>query len=55
MSTQDGDAYWVALSKPGAPGVDGAPGKDGDPVVISQDTPPPVTLKITSGLILTQG
>ena len=32
-----GDAYWVALSKPGADG------KDGDPVVISQDTPPPVT------------
>ena len=35
-----GDAYWVALSKPGKPGADG---KDGDPVVISQDTPPPVT------------
>ena len=32
-----GDAYWVALSKPGA---DGAPGKDGDPVVISQDSAP---------------
>ena len=35
-----GDAYWVSLSKPGEPGADG---KDGDPVVISQDTPPPVT------------
>ena len=33
-----GDAYWVALSKPGA---DGTPGKDGDPVVISQDSAPP--------------
>ena len=32
-----GDAYWVALSKPGA---DGTPGKDGDPVVISQDSAP---------------
>lgn len=39
----DGDAYWVALNKPGADGADGPPGKDGDPVVISQDTPPPVT------------
>ena len=42
-----GDAYWVALSKPGAdgapgkPGADGTPGKDGDPVVISQDSAPP--------------
>ena len=27
------------LNKPGPPGADG---KDGDPVVISQDTPPPV-------------
>ena len=35
-----GDAYWVSLSKPGAPGADGA---DGTPVVISQDTAPPVT------------
>ena len=40
---EDGDAYWVALNKPGADGADGPPGKDGDPVVISQDTPPPVT------------
>ena len=35
-----GDEYWVSASKPGEPGADG---KDGDPVVISQDTPPPVT------------
>ena len=34
-----GDAYWVSLSKPGAPGIDG---NDGDPVVISQDTAPAV-------------
>ena len=40
---EDGDAYWVALNKPGADGADGPPGEDGDPVVISQDTPPPVT------------
>ena len=34
-----GDAYWVSLSKPGPPGVDG---NDGDPVIISQDTAPAV-------------
>ena len=36
---EDGDAYWVALNKPGPPGANG---EDGDPVIISQDTPPPV-------------
>ena len=35
-----GDEYWVSLSKPGSPGADG---KDGDPVIISQDNPPPVS------------
>ena len=35
----NGDEYWVSASRPGAPGEDG---KDGDPVIISQDTPPPV-------------
>ena len=34
-----GDEYWVSASRPGDPGADG---KDGDPVIISQDTPPPV-------------
>ena len=37
-----GDAYWVSLSKPGPPGTPGTNGNDGIPVVISQDTAPPV-------------
>ena len=39
MKIPSGDEYWISLVKPGAPGADGA---DGIPVVISQDTAPPV-------------